>query len=108
MYVVMWQYQVKAGCENEFERAYGREGEWVHLFRGSKGYLGTELLKDVVRDRRYLTIDRWTSQEEYESFLEEHVSWYQAIDRRCEVFTEMAASLGTYQSVGKYGSASGS
>lgn len=102
MYVAVWQYQVKTGCESEFERAYGTEGEWVRLFQGSKGFLGTELLKDLVRDGRYVTIDRWTSEAEYESFVKEHQSWYQAIDRRCEMLTEMEASIGAYESIGRH------
>lgn len=102
MYLIVWQYQVKKGCEKEFERAYGPDGEWVHFFKGAKGYLGAELLKDLVRDGRYVTIDRWTSETEYERFIEEHQSWYQAIDRRCEVFTEIEASMGTYCSLGRY------
>lgn len=100
MYVILWQYQVKKGCEKEFERAYGPDGEWVHFFKGAKGYLRSEFLSDAAREGRYVTIDRWVSQMDYEKFLDDHRSWYQAIDRRCEVFTEIEASMGTYRSPG--------
>ena len=29
MIAIMWQFEVKPGCETEFEELYGVEGEWT-------------------------------------------------------------------------------
>ena len=68
MYVIIWEYQVKADSVVEFERIYASNGVWAELFRKEDGYLGTELLRDSTHPRRYITIDRWTSSGDYESF----------------------------------------
>jgi hypothetical protein len=39
MYVVLWQFRPLRGREREFERAYGRSGEWIRLFQRGEGYL---------------------------------------------------------------------
>ena len=55
-----------------FEHAYGPEGEWAQFFRSGRGYVGTELLRDVGEPDRYLVIDRWESSEAYNAFVAEH------------------------------------
>ena len=67
-YVYVWEFKVRPGCEAEFERNYGPDGSWVELFRAAHGYLDTILLRDLGRGRRYLTIDRWESEDAYRSF----------------------------------------
>jgi heme-degrading monooxygenase HmoA len=68
MYVVLWEYQVKAEKQSEFETTYSANGAWVDLFKTGTGYLGTELLHNENEPLRYLTIDRWDSTESYEAF----------------------------------------
>ena len=34
MFVVLWEFEVKPGREERFERVYGADGEWAQLFRG--------------------------------------------------------------------------
>jgi len=51
-----------------FERAYGPEGDWARFFRQGRGYIGTELLRDVEIRGRYLVVDRWESAEAYNEF----------------------------------------
>jgi hypothetical protein len=33
MFVILWEFEVKPGCEQCFESAYGPEGAWSQLFR---------------------------------------------------------------------------
>jgi hypothetical protein len=68
MYVIVWEFVVRSEAVERFEDLYGASGGWVNLFRGHRGYLDTELIADVDRAGRYLTIDRWVTQETYESF----------------------------------------
>ena len=88
MYMIIWEYLVAEGKEAEFEPIYGSDGDWRQLFRRSKGYLGTELLRDSSNPRRYITIDRWESAAAFETFLEEYRAEYEAMDARCERLTE--------------------
>ena len=87
MFVTLWEYEVKRGSEELFERQYGPEGEWVRLFRRDARYRGTRLLRDVESERVYVTIDEWESREAYEEFRVEHATEYAEIDRKCERLT---------------------
>jgi heme-degrading monooxygenase HmoA len=94
MYVLIWEYQVKTDRVAEFEEIYSADGAWTKLFRKSKGYLETELLGDVSDPQRYITIDRWITAQEYETFRSDWKTEYAAIDAQCEGLTERETSLG--------------
>ncbi len=70
MIALVFRYEVRE--PEEFERVYGPDGEWAQFFRRGRGYIGTELLRDVEEPDRYLVIDRWESAEAYSAFLAEH------------------------------------
>jgi heme-degrading monooxygenase HmoA len=55
--------------QDGFERVYGPEGEWAQFFRAGRGYVGTELLRDVEIPGRYLVVDRWESRAAYNDFV---------------------------------------
>ncbi len=96
MYVIIWEYEVEPGREDDFARAYGPRGDWANLFAKAEGYLGTELLRDPTVSRRYVTIDRWTSAASYEAFRAEHGDAYDDLDRRFERLTKREAKMGTF------------
>ena len=54
----------------QFERVYGPDGDWAQFFHAGRGYIGTELLRDVEIPARYLVVDRWESREAYNAFVE--------------------------------------
>src|SRR4029078_4650468 len=56
----------------ESERVYGMDGEWAGFFRQGRGYIGTELLRDVEAPSRYLVIDRGESADAYNAFVAAH------------------------------------
>ena len=87
MFLTLWEFEVKSGCEELFERAYGPGGDWVELFRRDRRYRGTRLLRDVAQKRVYVTIDMWTSRQAYEEFRENNLAEYARIDRRSEDLT---------------------
>ena len=66
MIALIFSYEVRDSAE--FERVYGPEGEWAQFFRQGRGYVGTELLRDVESPGRYVVIDRWESAEAYNDF----------------------------------------
>ena len=78
---------MKADCAAEFERIYGQDGQWAELFRRSSEYLGTELVRDVGRSGKYLTIDRWTSREAFQRFKQQYGMEYAELDKTCRRLT---------------------
>ena len=45
MIALVFRYEVRE--PDEFVRMYGPEGDWAQFFRQGRGYIGTELLRDV-------------------------------------------------------------
>ena len=98
MFVILWEFEVKPGCETAFEFDYGPTGPWVLLFRQDSRYLETRLLRDPFRQQIYLTVDYWSSRESYLQFQETHRDEYRAIDAQCEALTLNESKLGEYSS----------
>jgi heme-degrading monooxygenase HmoA len=87
MYRIVWEFEPEPSRVAEFEREYGTDGAWGHLFRRGTGYLGTDLFKRVMQPQRYLTLDRWTSRAAYDAFREAFRAEYAALDARCNALT---------------------
>ena len=96
MFIIVWGYQVGAEKRAAFEEIYSPDGAWGQLFKKGAGYLGTELLHSTEYPGRYLTIDRWNSKEDYESFLSQWKDEYENLDRECEGLTEDESCLGRF------------
>ena len=99
-YMTMWEFRVLPGSESKFEQVYGPDGDWARLFRSSSGYITTQLVRDILTPRRYLTLDFWRSREEYESFHHQHMQEYKQMDERCEQMTESETALGSFEKPG--------
>ena len=93
VFVRIWQYEVTAGREAEFEQVYGADGDWARLFALSDGYVGTELFSLVGQPRRYLTVDRFASVAAWQEFLAEHGTAYTALDQMTEGMTFAESEL---------------
>ena len=74
MLTLVFSYEAREAAE--FERAYGPDGEWAAFFRAGRGYIGTELLRDLENPGRYLVLDRWESRDAYRAFLDAHREEY--------------------------------
>ncbi len=98
MFVTLWEFEVKPGSEELFERTYGPEGEWAKLYRRDARYLGTRLLRDVAAERVYVTMDRWESRAAYEEFREKFAVEYEELDEECEGMTACERNLIDLQS----------
>ena len=61
-YVIVWEFRIQQVREAEFVEKYGPEGVWARFFRGSAGYIRTELVRDVAVDLRFLTLDYWQTE----------------------------------------------
>ena len=98
-YIIIWEFHVRPGWENQFEQTYGPDGDWVQLFRQGEGYIRTELLRDEKNRGRYLTLDCWVSRTASELFREQQVENYKRLDDACTCLTEREVWLGSYQHV---------
>ena len=95
-YSYIWEFYVLPERQADFESIYGPEGKWVQLFRLARGYVGTHLLKDRSRSSRYVTIDRWRSEQDCEAFRLRFSKEYEALDAACHDLTVHEMSLGAY------------
>jgi heme-degrading monooxygenase HmoA len=96
MFVILWQFDIADEQVAAFETAYGAGGPWAELFGRSTDYLGTELLKDAFVPGRYVTIDRWTSDEAFRAFRAEYDADYEALDRGCDPLTASETRIGAF------------
>jgi heme-degrading monooxygenase HmoA len=96
-YVYVWEFIVAPAHAAAFEQAYGPGGEWVELFRRAPGYLRTELLRDLSRPDRYLTIDAWESRRHWQEFRDRFAAEFEALDARCGGWTVSETELGRFE-----------
>jgi hypothetical protein len=66
MIAIVWQFDIRAGKETEFEQFYGADGEWTAVNRHSRSYLGSSFLRDQNRSSRYMVIEYWSEMLVYE------------------------------------------
>jgi len=96
-YVIVWEFWTRPGSEAEFIEKYGPEGAWARFFRESEGYIRTELVRDVTEARRFLTLDYWKSEEEFNRFRKQNLAEYERLDKEFEGLTERETHLGAFQ-----------
>jgi len=97
---IVWQFTVKPGKEDVFERIYGPNGDWAVLFRKADGYRATELHKNRRAPRSYVVIDRWESPEAFTRFKAHFKDEYRALDVECENLTEKEEHMGDFTPMG--------
>jgi heme-degrading monooxygenase HmoA len=94
---LVFSYEVRDAAE--FERVYGPEGDWAQFFRRGRGYVGTELLRDVEAPGRYLVIDRWESADTYNAFVAEHREEYMRRVDETRFHYQSELRFGTFETV---------
>ena len=99
MIFIVWRFAAKPGRVAEFERHYHADGTWAQLFRRSKGYHGTTLLRDSSAPSRYLLWDSWDSLASFDRFKHDHGADYAALDKKCEALTDEETQLGVFESL---------
>lgn len=95
-YLIIWEFQVRAGMEQGFERVYGSDGDWARLFIQDESYFGTHLVRSLNRERTYVTLDFWRSQPAYDKFRKRRFVKYTALDQKCEDLTESERKIGEF------------
>jgi heme-degrading monooxygenase HmoA len=97
MIALVFTYEVRD--PEAFERVYGAEGEWAQFFRQGRGYIGTELLRDVEHATRYAVIDRWESADAYNAFVQQHRDEYMSRVDDTRFYHDQELRLGTFENV---------
>ncbi len=101
MFLVLWEFEVKPGNEEQFERVYGAGGDWDSLFRRDSNHAGTYLFRDMAKPRVYLTADYWVTQTAYKDFLQREEAEYKRIDAEAaEDLTAAERHVGSYETAG--------
>jgi heme-degrading monooxygenase HmoA len=93
----IWEFIAREDKTLEFERHYSSTGDWARLFQKTKGFRGTELLRDSENERRYIAIDRWENHEAHIAMRGRFAKEYEELDRKCEAFTEMERRVGVFE-----------
>jgi heme-degrading monooxygenase HmoA len=99
MFLALWEFHVKPGCEERFERVYGPGGDRSRLFRSDPHYRATRLLRDPARPNCCTTLDFWDSRAAYESFKELLHAAYLALDKISDEFTRQERHLGSFSEI---------
>jgi heme-degrading monooxygenase HmoA len=89
MVEIVWEFIVKEDAVSAFQQAYGPHGEWVALFRQHSGYEGTRLLRDTATSERFLTVDRWESEAQFDQM---HQASQQEYSRLDSIFGQLTVS----------------
>jgi heme-degrading monooxygenase HmoA len=94
---LVFSYEIREA--GQFEAVHGPDGEWAAFFAGARGYIGTELLRDVEHPSRYLVIDRWESTDAYNVFVAEHRDEFMRRVDDTRYMVEQELRFGTFENV---------
>jgi heme-degrading monooxygenase HmoA len=93
---IVWEYRVKPEAIDDFESHYGSSGTWVAFFRKGDGYRATELLRDTADPTRYVTVDTWNEEADYERFARAYAAEYASLDAVCAALTTEERLIGRF------------
>jgi len=96
MFLALWEFEVKSGCADRFQSAYGPQGEWVRLFRTDPSFIETRLLQDPSATNKFITLDFWRTRAAYESFKELNHAAYVTLDKNFENLTAYENCIGMF------------
>lgn len=98
MFLILWEYEVKPGCEERFQSVYGPQGDWARLFQTDAHFRETRLLRDVSRPHCYFTLDHWDDETSFLRFKAANEAAYRALDQASELLTVSERNLGFFSS----------
>lgn len=99
MIAVVWQFQVKAGKQQEFEQFYGADGDWSRLARRSRSFLGSSFLRDQAGDASYLLVEYWSEMVVYERHQSSFDADIRKMEARRDELCDSLAPMGIYSAL---------
>lgn len=97
MVQIVREFIVREEALDQFRLAYGPGGAWSRLVSKRPGFRGTTLLRDTVNPHRYLTIDFWDTEDQWEQTLAVCRTEYANIDAAFAEWTEAETKVGTFR-----------
>ena len=96
--MIVREFVVAEGREEDFKRIFGPEGIWSELLRRSAEYVGTDCRLEAEIERRYRVLDYWLSHEGFESFRGQYQLEYEKFSRliASEGLVEWETLLGSF------------
>ena len=96
MIAVVWQFQVKSGKQENFEKFYGADGEWSQLARRSRSFLGSSFLRDQALDTSYLLVEYWSEMVVYERHLKSFTAHIDQLEKVRDELCDGIVPVGVY------------
>jgi len=96
-YDIVWEFSAPVSKRADFEAAYGPDGPWADLFRKALGFIEVRLLCCSEQEGRYLTVDRWMSQEAFDQFRRDFAAEYEALDQQIEGLATHETRIGAFR-----------
>ncbi len=93
---IVWEFVVKEEARGQLELAYGPGGAWSRLFARYPGFRGTTVLRDTKNPRRYLTVDSWETEAQWEQALAECQAEYANLEAAFGDWTESRTEVGIF------------
>jgi hypothetical protein len=91
-----WQFEIKMGCEPQFEHLVGADGPWHALARRSRSFLGSSFLRDVAQPTRYLLIEYWSEMLVYEKYQADFSDEIRQIEVERDALVETMTPIGIF------------
>ena len=99
MIALVWQFDVKAGKNDEFEAFYGADGAWTALGRRSRSFLGASFLRDLAMGQRYLVIEYWSEMVVYEKHHADFQDETGRLEKQRAALVDVAQPLGLFNAL---------
>ena len=96
MIAVVWQFQIKAGKQQEFQRFFGADGEWSQLARRSRSFLGSSFLRDQASDTSYMLIEYWSEMVVYERHRQSFGIDIRTLEERRQAYCDAITPVGVF------------
>ena len=99
MIALVWQFDVQAGRNDEFESFYGADGAWTSLSRRSRSYLGSSFMRDLAMSNRYLVIEYWSEMVVYERHHADFEDEVQQLEQQRQALLKQSVPLGLFNAL---------
>jgi hypothetical protein len=99
MFVVLWEGDVKPGCEEPFEKVYGPGGDWDSVFRRDPNHCGTCLYRHTARPGVCFSTDYRLNCKSHEEFLQAQKSDYHSLDAATENLISTERHIGSLETL---------
>ena len=96
MVAIVWQLEVRAGKESDFEQFIGVDGEWTAASRQSRSYLGSSFLRDQNESHRYLLVEYWSEMLVYEQHKNYRQDAMTSLESRRDELVASVEPMGVY------------